>query len=135
VTHGPHPGYLFNRMTRSSLAPSAFRPCMAALALVTAACNASTALENPDPDFDGVILALLPPSGAWELNLRIERSSGDTAIVWIARDTRVYLAPDGKLQSTEPDRLARGMSVDVWTTGVEYRSLPPQYRGTKLVAY
>lgn len=105
-----------------------------ALAALASACALLTSPEDGPPDFSGAVLAVEPPSGAWRFNLRIERSSGDTAIVWIGGSTGLFVAgPDGRLQDMEPDQLEVGASVDVWTTGVERRSLPPQYDGTQVV--
>jgi hypothetical protein len=105
-----------------------------ALATIASACAPLTSPEDGPPDFSGVVLGVEPPSGAWRLNLRIERSSGDTAIVWIGGSTRLFAAgPDGTVQGMEPDELEVGASVDVWTTGVERRSLPPQYDATQVV--
>jgi hypothetical protein len=120
-------------MLPSSVVPTHWR-FIAILALATAACRQSTAPERRPPDFDGVILAVLPPSGAWELNLRIERSAGDTAVVWVDQNTRLLLPTfEGKVEGARLDQLTPGTFVEVWTTGAEYRSLPPQYKGEQLV--
>ena len=120
-------------MLSSSAVPSRCR-LIAILALAAGGCRLSTAPESRPPDFDGMILAVLPPSGARQLNLRIERSAGDTAIVWVDQDTRLLAATfEGKVEGARVDQLKPAMFVDVWTTGAEYRSLPPQYKGTQLV--
>jgi hypothetical protein len=107
----------------------------AVLVVTLAACGAATSPENRPPDFSGVVVGVQPPSGPSEL-VSIARAPGDTAVVRIGSETKLLLAASvGRLESVRPEFLTRSRSVDVWTSGIEYRSLPPQYEGTQLVVH
>jgi hypothetical protein len=55
--------------------------------------------------------------------------------VHVSGATRFYRqAGNGELEPIDFYSLTPGTSVDVWTTGVELRSLPPQYGGRQVVA-
>jgi hypothetical protein len=108
---------------------------IAVASCIYVACGEPSAPEDRPPDFSGIMLELRDQvSPQYEVDVRIERTVGDTALVHVSETTRVYeTLPDGGLQSAAAGSLAIGDFVDVWTTGVEYRSLPPQYDGTQLV--
>jgi hypothetical protein len=103
--------------------------------LLSVACGLATGPEDRGADFSGVVLELEShPAPQYDFAFRIARMAGDTAIVRIGHATRVYeMAPDGGLRSTDAQTLMVGDTVDVWTTGGEFRSLPPQYDGTQVV--
>ena len=119
------------------------RSCGAALAALGSLASAcgfltpperGTSPESGPPDFSGVVLALRSSSGASQFHLLVERSSGDSAVVRIGGGTRLFATTSGgELEKTDAGELVAGMPVDVWTTGVEFRSLPPQYAGTQIV--
>jgi hypothetical protein len=101
------------------------------------ACGEASGPEDRPADFSGIILALREQAASEHvLETVVERSVGDTAIVRVTQTTRIYARlADGGLQSVDRQVLAAGDSVEVWTTGVEYRSLPPQYDGRQLVVW
>ena len=101
------------------------------------ACGDTSGPEDTPADFSGIILGLQDQaSSEHALETVVERSVGDTAVVRVMQTTRIYARlADGGLQSVDRHDLAAGDSVEVWTTGVEYRSLPPQYDGRQLVVW
>jgi hypothetical protein len=108
---------------------------LAVVSLLGIACGVSTGPEDRGADFSGVVLELESHTAPqYDFAFRIARMGGDTAIVRIGHATRVYeTAPDGGLRTTDAQALMVGDTVDVWTTGGEFRSLPPQYDGTQVV--
>jgi hypothetical protein len=108
------------------------------LPLLTAACLAcgGPLVEPlaPPPDFAGVVKDLrghimeVPPA------LYVTRADGDV-IVYLPSEARVYRCGFGGVQvPVALDVLTPGIHVQVWTTGVELRSLPPQYTARQIVA-
>jgi hypothetical protein len=105
---------------------------VAMIVVVGAECDSPMAPEARAPDFAGIVLAVNAGSST---HLLVQRESGE-AVVWIVDETRFYnKAPGGRVQSTDLQAIAIGDSAEVWTTGVELRSLPPQYYATQLVAW
>jgi hypothetical protein len=101
------------------------------VSLFAVACGSPTAPEDREPDFVGTVLDLTMERSAHLLG---HRAAGDTGVVRITADTRFYRRTrSGRLLSTDLQAMAVGSSVEVWTTGAEYRSLPPQYDGTQVV--
>ena len=95
------------------------------------ACGPATAPEDRAPDFVGTVLHLTTGRSP---SLLVDREVGDTALVRIWAGTRFYRSTDnGRLLATDVEAAAVGDSLEVWTTGVEYRSLPPQYDATQVV--
>jgi hypothetical protein len=66
--------------------------------------------------------------------LYVTRTDGD-AIVYLPSEARVYRRGLGGIHlPVGLDVLTPGIHVEVWTTGVELRSLPPQYTARQIVA-
>ena len=60
---------------------------------------------------------------------RVEEKPGaedgaKAGVSWTGATTRIVRRHDGR--TATPDELAVGVTVSVWTTGIERRSLPPQ---------
>jgi hypothetical protein len=103
---------------------------VAAAALL--ACDAVVEPLQGPPDFAGVVQELR--SGAAGQALVVALPDGD-AVVHLSGDTRFYRrASTGALRPMDVQSLTPGTRVEVWTTGVELRSLPPQYFGRQVVA-
>ncbi len=93
--------------------------------------KASGPAEGP-PDFSGIVLEVRDQVSSFLM----ERTVRGRAVVHVSQTTRVYSRlSDGSLQLVGPMTVANGDSVEVWTTGVELRSLPPQYYGIQLVVW
>jgi hypothetical protein len=105
----------------------------ALMSIFAVACGSPTSPEDRAPDIVGTVLHLTterPPA------LLVDRSVGDTALVRIWVDTQFYSRmPDGRLLSSDLLATAVGDSLEVWTTGAEFRSLPPQYDATQVVVW
>lgn len=106
------------------------RGLLAVLTVVVSACASSTA--PGEADLAGTVLEVAP-QGAYHI-VRIMRSgttaSGpeSEALVHVTGTTPVLIpSVEGVAGGTITD-LRVGTRVRVKTTGVEYRSLPPQYR-------
>ena len=104
-------------------------------ALATAALACGTLVEPlpAPPDFSGVVNELRTGSSSTGPALVVERPDG-TAVVYLPETARIYLrGGGGTLSAVGADALSPGTQVDVWTTGVELRSLPPQYVARQVV--
>jgi hypothetical protein len=103
--------------------------------LVTAvlACGSPVEPLLPPPDFSAVVNELRVGSSTTAPALYVERTDG-TAVVYLPDGTRIYQQrAGGALSTVGTDALMPGAQVDVWTTGVELRSLPPQYFARQVV--
>jgi hypothetical protein len=100
-------------------------------------CGDVSSPEGRLSDFSGIIVEVADqPISNHQSAVHVKRTAGDTAVVRAMRRTRIYARLAGsRLRSIGWRNLAIGDSVEVWHTGAEYRSLPPQYDGIQLVIW
>ena len=91
--------------------------------------------EFPEQEwhFSGVIAAVEPGETTTRVTVQLSRpvGSGDQAILLVSRQTQVTVRrADGTTRPGDVRDLAQGARFDARHTGVELRSLPPQYHAT-----
>lgn len=96
-----------------------------------AACNSGSTLPETDPDLAGTLTEFLPGPAILGAPTRVlvepPAAPEDRAIVQVEKGTEVYLVGrGGRLIPAGVEDLAAGDHLQVWTTGVELRSLPAQ---------
>lgn len=105
-----------------------------ALAATFWACGSAVEPLAPPPSFSGVLSEVRAGAGGPPPALIIARTQG-TAVVHLRDHVQLYRRePSRRLTDLELEDLTPGTTVDVWTTGIELRSLPPQYFGRQVVA-
>ena len=105
--------------------------------LATAGLACGTLVEplRVPPDFSGVVNELRTGTSSTGPALVVERLDGP-AVVYLPEATRIYAqGAGGALSTVATDALQPGTQVAVWTTGVELRSLPPQYFARQVVLH
>lgn len=103
------------------------------LAATIFGCGEFVAPLAPPPDLSGVVSQLYAATATSDPLLLITRGSG-SAYVYLPDGVRLYLQnARGGLRRVGLDALTSGAQVDVWTTGAEYRSAPPQYDARQVV--
>ena len=105
-----------------------------AFGVIGLACGLPTEPIKGPPDFSGTVVLVRDNRANYgQLEIWIERGVEDIGIVRISGATRVYADVQNRSEPAGPELLVAGAAVDVWTTGVELRFLPPRYDGTQIV--
>ena len=108
-------------------------PCLPILAAAFFACAGPVEPLPPPPDFSGVVNELRAATATSDAALVLTRADGN-AVVHLPVGTRLYQQQTGgALSRIALEALTPGAHVDVWTTGIELRSLPPQYSARQVV--
>jgi hypothetical protein len=113
---------------------------LAALALCAgaAACAAGRAAPGSDDggwDLAGVIAAVEPGSAATRVTVDLAPGAGETgqAVLLVSPATKVEVRrADGTSSQGSAADLRAGARIQAWHDGAEMRSLPPQYRATRI---
>ena len=103
------------------------------LASAVLACGSLVEPLPAPPDFSGVVSELRAGANSPGPALVVDRPAG-TAVVYLPETAHIYTrGAEGALSVVGADALSPGTQVDVWTTGIELRSLPPQYFARQVV--
>lgn len=108
-----------------------------AAVLACAACTARRVPAEPEWDVVGVVDSTVPADGELRVLLReIETPSGERAgPVWLRVPQGVQVEarrPDGTVSPSDAGAIVPGARIAARHTGVELRSLPPQYIATRV---
>jgi hypothetical protein len=108
-----------------------------AAALACAACMARRAPAEPEWDMVGVVDSAAPGAGELRVLVReIETPSGERAgPAWLRVPRAVPVEvrrPDGTVSPADAGAIVPGARIAARHTGVELRSLPPQYIATRV---
>jgi hypothetical protein len=113
---------------------SLFRVAPAALSFFVAAACGSTPVEVNDPDFSGTATRLQRQGDVVSVHIgQLPPPATGVAerVVHIHPNTTLVIRErDGSYRRATADEIVIGAILRVKTTGVEYRSLPPQYDAT-----
>ena len=100
---------------------------------VVAACG-STPLEVdelPEPDFSGTTTMIRQQGDILSVNIAPSASNTHERVVHVRPSTTLVIRErDGEYREVTTQNIVIGAILRVKTTGVEYRSLPPQYDAT-----
>lgn len=105
---------------------------VAFLAIAAVGCTSGPSIPDSDAHISGTLTEFLEaparPATARMIVQRQDLPSPDgRAIVHVESGTDIYLRqPDGALRPANVGDLATGDLLQVWTTGIELRSYPPQ---------
>lgn len=105
-------------------------------AVLSFVCGGSGLLDPSSPDLTGTVEGVTGPVGT-QLSILVNGVAGSASrrvVVHISSRRPVFVQrPSGSLRRTSWESVAVGASVQVWGTGVESRSLPPQWDALQIV--
>jgi hypothetical protein len=124
----------YGSRTMVTLSASLIRVASAALTIATAAACGSTPVEPTEPDFTGTAASLQRQTDVVTVRLtqlQPPRAGYTERVVHIHPSTIMVIRQrDGSYRAATADEIVIGAILRVKTTGVEYRSDPPQYDAT-----
>lgn len=106
-------------------------------AAALAACGSGSILPESDPDLAGRLTEVVARQASLDAATRVlvqreEPGTEEQKIVQVDAATDVYVMTRGQLIRARREDLQVGDLLQVWTTGVELRSLPAQVFATRV---